>query len=79
VGDWRLIPSGAGPIADAPGRFGDCRRVDPVDAKSLLMLLTVGVSRDHRIRLSADGVDEDAAIEALVGLIASGRGETPAA
>jgi len=42
-------------------------------------LPTVGVSRDHRIRLSADGVDEDAAIEALVGLIASGRGETPAA
>jgi phosphocarrier protein HPr len=47
----------------------------PVDAKSLLMLLTVGVSRDHRIRLSADGADEDAAIEALVGLIESGLGE----
>jgi phosphotransferase system HPr (HPr) family protein len=51
----------------------------PVDAKSLLLLLTVGVSRDHRIRLSADGVDEDAAIEALVGLIASGLGEPPGA
>lgn len=47
----------------------------PVDAKSLLMLLTVGVSRDHRIRLSADGADEDAAIEALVALIESGLGE----
>ncbi len=47
----------------------------PVDAKSMLMLLTVGVSRDHRIRLSADGADEDAAIEALVALVESGLGE----
>jgi phosphocarrier protein len=51
----------------------------PVDAKSLLLLLTVGVSRDHRIRLSADGADEDAAIEALVALIDSGLGEPPPA
>ncbi len=51
----------------------------PVDAKSILMLLTVGVSRDQRIRLTADGADEDAAIEALEELIASGLGELPAA
>jgi phosphocarrier protein len=51
----------------------------PVDAKSLLLLLTVGVSRDHRIRLSADGADEDAAIEALVALVDSGLGEPPPA
>lgn len=51
----------------------------PVDAKSMLMLLTAGVSRDHRIRLTADGPDEDAAIAALVGLIESGLGEPPAA
>ncbi len=50
----------------------------PVDAKSILMLLTAGVSRDHRIRLTADGGDEDAAIEALAELIASGLGEPPA-
>jgi phosphotransferase system HPr (HPr) family protein len=49
----------------------------PVDAKSILMLLTAGVSRDHRIRLAADGADEDAAIEALTGLIESGLGEAP--
>lgn len=47
----------------------------PVDAKSMLMLLTAGVSKDHRIRLVADGVDEDAAIDSLVGLVESGLGE----
>jgi Phosphotransferase System HPr (HPr) Family len=50
----------------------------PVDAKSTLMLLTAGVSRDHRIRLVADGPDEDKAIDALVGLVDSGLGEPPA-
>ncbi|MEX2183596.1 MAG: HPr family phosphocarrier protein [Chloroflexota bacterium] len=48
----------------------------PVDAKSILMLLTAGVSRDHRIRLVADGPDEDAAIDALQELIAAGLGES---
>jgi phosphocarrier protein len=47
----------------------------PVDAKSTLMLLTAGVSRDHRIRLVADGPDEVAAIDALVELVTSGLGE----
>jgi phosphocarrier protein HPr len=50
----------------------------PVDAKSTLMLLTAAVSRDHRIRLAADGPDEDAAIDALVGLVSAGLGEPPA-
>jgi phosphocarrier protein HPr len=49
----------------------------PVDAKSTLLLLTAGVSRDHRIRLVADGPDEAEAIDALVGLIGSGLGERP--
>jgi len=47
----------------------------PVDAKSTLMLLTAGVSKDHRVRLVADGPDEDAAIDALVALVDSGLGE----
>jgi phosphocarrier protein HPr len=51
----------------------------PVDAKSMLLLLTTGVSRDHRIRLTADGPDEEAAIEALVALVESGLGEAPTA
>lgn len=50
----------------------------PVDAKSILLLLTAGVSSGHRIRLAADGPDEDAAIGALVELIESGLGEPPA-
>lgn len=50
----------------------------PVDAKSTLLLLTAGVSRDHRIRLEADGPDEVEAIDALVGLVNSGLGEQPA-
>jgi len=47
----------------------------PVDAKSMLMLLTAGVSKDQRIRLVADGPDEDAAIDSLVALINAGLGE----
>ena len=47
----------------------------PVDAKSMLMLLTAGVSKGHRIRVVAEGPDEDAAIDSLVGLIESGLGE----
>lgn len=50
-----------------------------VDAKSTLMLLTSGVARDHRIRLVADGPDEDEAIAQLVELIESGLGEGPGA
>lgn len=50
----------------------------PVDAKSTLMLLTAGISRDHRIRLVADGPDEVAAIDALVDLVTSGLGEPSA-
>ena len=49
----------------------------PVDAKSILMLLTAGVARDHRIRLVANGPDEDEAISQLVDLIESGLGESP--
>jgi phosphocarrier protein HPr len=50
----------------------------PVDAKSMLLLLTAGVSVGHTIRLVADGTDEDAAIDGLVGLIHSGLGEPTA-
>ena len=46
-----------------------------VDAKSILMVLTAGVQRGHRIRLAADGPDENQAIEALTALIAGGLGE----
>jgi phosphotransferase system HPr (HPr) family protein len=54
------------------------RAKGPVDGKSVLLLLTAGVSKDHRIRLVVDGPDEDAAIEALVDLVRSGLGEPDA-
>ena len=48
-----------------------------VDAKSILMLLTIGVVSGHRIRITADGPDADAAVETLRALVASGLGEAP--
>jgi phosphotransferase system HPr (HPr) family protein len=48
----------------------------PADAKSIIAVMTSGVSKDARIRVTAEGDDEDAAIDALEQLIASGLGET---
>lgn len=47
----------------------------PVDAKSMLMVLAAGAAKGHRIRITADGPDEDDAIEALGALVDSGMGE----
>jgi len=72
-------------FTQAAARFGARITVEnldrgkgPVDAKSILFLLTAGVSRDHRIRLTADGPDEDDAVDALVVLIEAGLGEETA-
>ena len=46
------------------------------DAKSMISVMVVGVKTGHRIRISADGPDEDAAIEALAAAIDGGLGET---
>ncbi len=69
-------------FTQAAGRFSSKVTVEnldrgkgPVDAKSILLLLTAGVSRDQRIRLVADGTDEDEAVETLVALIEDGLGE----
>lgn len=50
----------------------------PVDAKSILMLLAAGVSRDQRVRLAANGPDEEEALAALAALVESGLGEAAA-
>jgi phosphotransferase system HPr (HPr) family protein len=47
----------------------------PVDAKSLMLILTAGVSMGHRIRITADGPDEADAVAGLRAAIASGLGE----
>ena len=54
------------------------RGAGPADAKSILGLLTLGVSQGHRVRLSTDGPDEEDALNALVDLIHSGVGEPTA-
>jgi phosphotransferase system HPr (HPr) family protein len=51
------------------------RGSSPVNAKSLLLVLGCGVERSHRIRISAEGEDEAAAIEALRTLAEAGFGE----
>ena len=52
------------------------RGTAPVDAKSIIAVMSSGVSTGHRVRVTADGADEDAAIETLDAFIASGLGET---
>jgi phosphotransferase system HPr (HPr) family protein len=47
----------------------------PVDAKSILMVMGSGVSTGHRIRVTAEGDDEDDAIVTLETFIDGGMGE----
>lgn len=46
-----------------------------VDAKSIIMVLTLGVMRDHEVLIQTDGTDADAALEALKLLIEGNFGE----
>lgn len=46
-----------------------------VNAKSLLSLLSIGVQRNHKIRIHADGADQDDALQTLVELIENRCGE----
>jgi phosphotransferase system HPr (HPr) family protein len=46
-----------------------------VDAKSIIMVLTVGVMKDHQILIQADGTDEGSAIESLKSLVENNFGE----
>ena len=47
----------------------------PVDAKSILMVLTLGVHQGYEIEIQADGEDEDEAITALKALVEDNFGE----
>jgi len=55
------------------------RRLDedeePVNAKSIAFVLSLGVGRGVEIELTADGPDENEALDSLVPLIESGLGE----
>lgn len=46
-----------------------------VDAKSIIMVLTMGVMKDHEVVIQTDGVDADAALDALRALINNNFGE----
>ncbi|MBE7033942.1 MAG: HPr family phosphocarrier protein [Ruminococcaceae bacterium] len=46
-----------------------------VNAKSLLGVLSLGITRGTTVTLTADGSDEDAALEALISLVASNFAE----
>ncbi len=52
-------------------RVGD----EPVNAKSMILLLSRGLSRGTEVEISAEGPDEVEAVEALISLLASGLGE----
>jgi len=46
-----------------------------VDAKSIIMVLTLGVMKDHEVVIQTDGADGDAALAALKSLIEGNFGE----
>jgi phosphocarrier protein len=47
----------------------------PINGKSILALLSLGVSKGTEIILTVNGEDEELAFKSLVGLIESGFGE----
>jgi phosphocarrier protein HPr len=51
------------------------RAAAPINAKSILNVLAAGVQKDHHVLLSADGVDEAEAIDALCALLFNKCGE----
>jgi phosphotransferase system HPr (HPr) family protein len=48
---------------------------DPVDAKSILSVLTLGVHQGYEIEITADGSDAKEALETLTELVESNFGE----
>lgn len=46
-----------------------------VDAKSIIMVLTLGVMKDHEVVIQTEGADADAALAALKLLIENNFGE----
>ena len=47
-----------------------------VDAKSIIMVLTLGVMKDHEVVIQTEGADADAALSALSALIEGNFGES---
>lgn len=53
----------------------DVTGAEPVNAKSILSILTLGMAKGTHVEVSAEGCDEQAAVEKLIALIESGFGE----
>lgn len=51
------------------------RGTAPVNAKSIISFLGGGIAKGHKVRIAAEGEDEEAAVDALRDLVASGLGE----
>ena len=47
----------------------------PVNAKSIMMILAAGLGTGTKVEVACEGVDEQAALDALIALIDSGFGE----
>lgn len=47
----------------------------PINAKSMVRLLSVGIAKGTEVEISAEGEDEQQAVEALVALVQTGFGE----
>jgi len=48
---------------------------DPVNAKSIAFVLSLGISKGVEIELAADGEDEQQAVDSLVSMINEGFGD----
>ena len=48
---------------------------EPVDAKSIILVLTLGVQHNHELLLKAEGSDAEKAIQSLFELVNSDFGE----
>ena len=49
---------------------------DPVNAKSIAFVLSLGIGKGVDVELAADGPDEQEAVDSLVAFIENGCGET---
>ncbi len=62
--------------AAAPGTVTVAKDGDPVDASSVLSVLTLDCHQGDRITIHVEGEDADATLAELVALVESGLGET---
>jgi phosphoenolpyruvate---glycerone phosphotransferase subunit DhaM len=65
----------AAEFVKAASEFDARVTVQGVDAKSLLRIMALGLAKGTELQLTAEGPDQDAALDALVALVETGFGE----